>query len=164
VTDRVADAVRRDDPEGAARLDRRIELILRGLVPTAGSPSLAQAEDAPGPDADLVAAASLLARGLTRFHPSFRFEEQLADRLRAAARGGDLGEPAMLAFPASAAPGLTVGPDGRRGGKVFVGGAIASGVSLAGAAAILAWRAHGRRARGRRLAVGGGGVEIRPCP
>ncbi len=65
--------------------------------------------------------------GLPRFHPSFLFEERLAADLRAAA-----------------ATGIGVAPDGLPGGfavdrRVVMGGAIASSMSLAGAA-VLAWR------------------------
>ena len=113
-------------------------------------------------------AASFLADRLVRFHPSFRFEEALAARLRAVAGGPstDLGtaEPgaALLAFPGMAARPIdattmaaievddsdqTAIDGGLRPRfprqdqrRVLIGGAIASGVSLAGAA-IVAWRA-----------------------
>jgi len=65
----------------------------------------------------------LLESGLPRFHPSFLFEEQLAAQLRAAAT-----QPA-----GSGADALP--PIDRR---LIVGGAFASGVSIAGA--FLAWR------------------------
>jgi hypothetical protein len=35
-----------------------------------------------GGDPEVVHAARVLSRSLVRFHPSFRFEERLADRLR----------------------------------------------------------------------------------
>jgi hypothetical protein len=117
---------------------------------------LAQVRHAPSgvpadPDLDpaVVAVASLLRSRLVRFHPSFRFEERLAARLRTDAgvrpsqdQADAHGE--LVAFPGSfEAPGGTE----RRGRGLLVGGAIASGVvsiaSLAGAA-LLAWR----RARG----------------
>jgi hypothetical protein len=68
--------------------------------------------------------------GLPRFHPSFLFEERLAGELRAAAAG--------------AVPGRAVLDQGASGTfavdrRMVMGGAIASSVSLAGAA-VLAWR------------------------
>jgi hypothetical protein len=67
----------------------------------------------------------LLEHGLPRFHPSFMFEERLAQQLRAAA---------VATVPA---PGpVTALPVDRR---LLMGGALASGVSIAGAA-MLAWR------------------------
>lgn len=63
----------------------------------------------------------LLERGLPRFHPSFLFEESLADQLRAA--HGD-------------AAAAAVAIDRR----LLMGSAIASGFSIASAAAVLAWR------------------------
>lgn len=100
-------------------------------------------------------AAELLARGLVRFHPSFRFEEALAGRLRAAAEAmwlaaasGDF--PAagrVLAFPRPLAPLEPLARERVPARNLLVGGAIASGVSLAGAA-LLAWR------RGHRFASG----------
>jgi hypothetical protein len=87
-----------------------------------------------------------LARDLPRFHPSFRFEEALADRLAAAA--------ARLAWsvPQRDAGTLTVLPDdpsriallgelrSPMGRPLLIGGALTSAaLSLAGAA-YLAWR------------------------
>ena len=108
--------------------------------------------------------AELLARSLVRFHPSFRFEEGLADRLRAAAGSSPVsaGSPAasaaasaaadpsaadsssaarLLPFPTPlhAAAGLPTAVSGSRARGVL----LVSGVSLAGAA-LLAWR-RGRR-------------------
>ena len=105
-------------------------------------------------------AAQLLADHLLRFHPSFRFEEALAARLRAvAARSGPGGSSAATVLPS---PGPTeVGAADSDGAadeaalaaaaqrerlaalerrRVLIGGAIASGFSLAGAA-FVAWRA-----------------------
>jgi hypothetical protein len=59
-----------------------------------------------------------LETGLPRFHPSFLFEERLAEQLRAAAAGN--------------APTVVIDR------RVVIGGAIASSVSLG--AAVLAWR------------------------
>jgi hypothetical protein len=99
-------------------------------------------------------AAKLLADHLVRFHPSFRFEEALAARLRAVVDHAGPAIPTsatVLPFPVVGADDPPA-PDGtattawperaalleRR--RVLIGGAIASGVSLAGAA-IVAWRA-----------------------
>ncbi len=94
-------------------------------------------------DPELAHAAEVLARTLVRFHPSFRFEERVAARLRLAGfapMAGDAGLPARvplaLGLAASAAP---LHAAGRVPRPVIVGGAIASGVSIAGAA-VLAWR------------------------
>lgn len=89
---------------------------------------------------ELRAAADLLERILPRFHPSFRFEEALAQRLRAAAGvTGRQSRPEVVAFPLGRLelPDELVATPRARG--ILLGGAIASGVSLAGAA-WLAWR------------------------
>ncbi len=67
----------------------------------------------------------LLESGLPRFHPSFLFEERLAGQLRAAA---------AQASDSSRQPQLIVDR------RVVVGGALASGFSIAGAAVWAAWR------------------------
>jgi hypothetical protein len=68
----------------------------------------------------------LFERGLPRFHPSFLFEERLAAQLRDAAT-------ALPARPAATADR-----------RLLMGGAIASGVSIAGAA-MYAWRRSRQR-------------------
>ncbi len=105
------------------------------------------------------ATAELLDRSLLRFHPSFLFEEGLAERLRAEAEGRLFPGPPgrLLTFPGLSAD--LPRPSGdfetdqdegdRRARSLLVGGAIASGVSLAGAA-LLAWR----RGRGPAVATG----------
>ena len=124
--------------------------------------------DAPALDPSVRAAAEVLAQNMVRFHPSFRFEEWLAERLREAAeamavRGAAGAEPIVLplrARPADAVLGGTPGEAPRRrpglpgtelvwsaegmNRGLLLGGAIASGVSLAGAAAFLAWRRRTR--------------------
>ncbi|MGO9180627.1 MAG: hypothetical protein ACLQBX_00865 [Candidatus Limnocylindrales bacterium] len=107
-------------------------------------------------DPELARAAEVLSRSLVRFHPSFRFEEGLAARLRRAARPpqvpdevresgtvlvpmprvGAFSMPVALELVAPASFGRAVGRVPR---PVLVGGAIASGVSIAGAA-VVAWR------------------------
>lgn len=99
-------------------------------------------------------AIELLERALPRVHPSFLFEERLAAQLRAAGGANDtelppLGELVVLPMPEGQAIALGAGGNpaaGMMDRRLLVGGAIASGFSLAGAAAMLAWR----RARSRR--------------
>jgi hypothetical protein len=104
--------------------------------------------------AELAHAAAVVRDALVRFHPSFRFEEELAARLRAVAGGAvrAAGAASVVVFPA---PGMTLAPAGvpalpeaevdpsaaadaddpdaspAERGWMLVGGAIASGVSLA---------------------------------
>jgi hypothetical protein len=105
------------------------------------------ADAAPAPaDADpiLRQAMARLARDLPRFHPSFRFEEALADRLAAAAE--------RMRDATDELPALAILPDGAvrflppadlrsaMGRPLWIGGALTSAaLSLAGAA-YLAWR------------------------
>ena len=81
----------------------------------------------------------LLEKGLPRFHPSFLFEQWLADQLRRQSETGAIGEGSGRIVPIAVirAQGASSGriPDK----KLLVGGAIASGVSIAGAA-MFAWR------------------------
>jgi len=88
--------------------------------------------------ADLRATADRLTHGLPRYHPSFRFEEDLAARLAAAAsaRAGRL-----IEFPVGTVRGLVSG-DERAGTvrPVVIRGVLTSAaLSLAGAAYV-AWR------------------------
>lgn len=80
--------------------------------------------------------------GLPRFHPSFAFEESLAARLRHAADGRSGGLAEVIRLPVAApAQAAFAGIDRR----LIVGGAIASGVSLAGLAGVaMAWRQKAR--------------------
>jgi len=110
-------------------------------------------------DSDLVATAGLVERALTRFHPSFAFEERLSRRLHAEAmdlievdreglrsdRPGTSATRVLLPFPVAPRAGA---PDRRARGGLLLGGAIASGVSIG--AAFIAWR------RGRIGMLGGG--------
>ncbi len=121
---------------------------------------------------ELAHAADVLSRSLVRFHPSFRFEEDLAASLRRAAQAPDLlpapptlgggpqrripALPVTIPFAGSLPVALDVAPAAvgqamaRVPRPVLVGGAIASGVSIAGAV-VVAWR-HGLAAphRARR--------------
>jgi hypothetical protein len=182
------------DEEATLIEDAYIEAL---LASGSGAASLEAATTAPV-DPHTARAVQALADGLVRFHPSFRFEERLAVRLREAARGRIAagtswvpGEPpvflgthtvGIVAAEAAGtgdtpvrveadqvARGAAIGPFaipdlghaipdlghalpdiGREVGRaververvpipVLLGGAIASGVSLAGAA-IVAWR------------------------
>jgi hypothetical protein len=105
------------------------------------------ADSGPAPieaDPDLRRTMARLARDLPRFHPSFRFEEALANRLAA--------EAAHMRASAVDPPAPTILPDGAiridapsdirlaMGRPLWIGGAITSAaLSLAGAA-FLAWR------------------------
>lgn len=134
-----------------ALLSRHEMLVVAGTgTPTAVTP--------PTPalaDPRLSAAARELHTSLVRFHPSFRFEDRLAGRLRAAAQGQSEapmspvadGSPVgamVIPFPGSDVP-RPIPSDPERGHGLLLGGAIASGVSIAGAA-LYAWRRqHGVR-------------------
>lgn len=134
----------------ALRTDVYIDAL---LAAHAGLPASLPAAEA-GPSAGLRRTIELLEVGLPRFHPSFLFEEALAARLRAAALGGrraaddDLLLAELIELPAVRAAGGVAALDRR----LLLGGAIASGVSLAGAA-VMAWRMRERpRPRRRWLA------------
>ena len=125
---------RQDEEAEALQVDLYLESLLTAREPAARDAGW------PPPGAGEGAAEVILSR-LVRFHPSFRFEEALAGRLRARAQGS-VGSGALTAFPALRPP-VGVGPPERpvRAGRpVLIAGAIASGVSLAGAA-LFAWRA-----------------------
>jgi hypothetical protein len=123
--------------ETAVQLDTAIDDLLRG-----------RGALAPAEEGELVATARLLRDVLPRLHPRFSFEAHLAARLAAARRLAEGQEPQPEPTPIE--PGLLPleavdGVDGaptaaehRRLGLV-AGGAIASGVSLAGAALVV-WR------------------------
>jgi hypothetical protein len=104
-------------------------------------------------DPALRAASDRLRRDLTRVHPSFRFEERLAVRLaeaaaaaRLPAAAGDGGVVTLGAapnFPDGFDPFADPPDDDRREIPVplLIGGALTSAaISLAGAAAYVAWR------------------------
>ena len=109
----------------------------------------------PGPvaadvDPELARTARVVSLALARFHPSFRFEERLAARLRESAEGraSELGTPpsrgpaVVIPF---AAPGGPHRGRSRRVNGAIIGGAISAGVSLASlAAGALVARRRGR--------------------
>jgi hypothetical protein len=83
-----------------------------------------------------------LLTGLPRFHPSFAFEESLGARLHEAAAGptGNLAEVIELPLGRRTAIGTRQATFAGIDRRLLVGGAIASGVSLAGIARIAyAW-------------------------
>jgi hypothetical protein len=153
----------RPHEDGATRVDAYLDELL--AIPATREPRAFPEPIEP----ELEAMAQLMKRALARFHPSFRFEERLADRLALEARTGaspaarsvgvdSLGAGseqvsignltrllrsggAPLAPAAAGAPIPALELRGR--GGLLLGGAIASGVSLAGAALI----ARARRAR-----------------
>jgi hypothetical protein len=111
----------RESEEGAIQSDAYIDALLSGhaRLPVA----LPVADAAPAPNVRRVI--RTLERGMPRFHPSFLFEERLAEQLRALADEHYADTPlAQLVL---------------RERRVVIGGAIASGVSIAGAA-MWAWR------------------------
>jgi hypothetical protein len=95
-------------------------------------------------EAELRDTAELLGRTLIRFHPSFRFEEALGARLRSEGGAPRPTGGRVIAFPGGAAATLDQAeatlPVDRRGRGLLVGGAIASGVSIASIAGVVLWR------------------------
>ena len=120
----------RETEDGAIQSDAYIDALLDGH---ARMPMrLPVAEAAPSPSVRRVI--RTLEHGMPRFHPSFLFEERLAEQLRALADERYSGTP--------------VAPLVLRERRVVIGGAIASGVSLAGAA-MWAWRHRPRTTEGQ---------------
>lgn len=116
--------------EGALHSDAYIDALLDGhaRMPV----RLPVADAAPAPNVRHVI--RTLERGMPRYHPSFLFEERLAEQLRALADERYSGTP--------------LAPLVLRERRVVIGGAIASGVSLAGAA-MWAWRHRPRQTEGQ---------------
>jgi hypothetical protein len=87
--------------------------------------------------ADLLATARQLASGIRRYHPSFRFEEDLAARLAAMAseRTGRL-----IEFPIVAPRAVAAGDERAAAVRpVVIGGVTSAALAIAGAAYV-AWR------------------------
>jgi hypothetical protein len=126
----------RDIEEGAIQSDAYIDALLGGHarlpVPLPSRGLL--------PQPNVRHVIRLIESGLPRFHPSFLFEERLAGQLRAAATTEAAATPAEI---------QTVVLDRR----VLMGGAIASGFSIAGAA-MFAWRRRPSRGSRARTTVG----------
>ncbi|MEP7378252.1 MAG: hypothetical protein ABI725_01680 [Chloroflexota bacterium] len=115
----------REAEDGAIQSDAYIDTLLSGharlpmALPLGGE----------APAANVRHAIRTLERGMPRLHPSFLFEERLAEQLRALAEQrveNGAGTSQILIER-----------------RVVIGGAIASGVSLAGAA-MWAWRHRSR--------------------
>lgn len=107
--------------EGPIRSDTYIDALLLGHAREPVPLPVAANLPAPG----IRQLIRLLESGLPRVHPSFLFEERLAEQLRALA--------AQDAGTNSSAPAIVIDR------RILFGGAIASGFSIAGAA-MLAWR------------------------
>lgn len=130
----------------AVALDRFLDDLLAGRP---DGPTAVPADAIGGLDPELAHAAQVVGAALARFHPSFRFEERLAARLRAAEqRGRDVGARAgvgtgeIIPF---GPPGRRARPRSRRVNGAIIGGAISAGVSIASiAAGALVARRRGR--------------------
>ena len=146
----------------ALRTDAYIESLMSGRDAAPGSDGAAASAPIPaGPgaapgaaavaavDPEVASIARLLHATAWRVHPSFRFEERVAGRLAAAARGRiSIEEPTagtLVAFPIAVAGTV---PAVRPGVPLagIASAAIASAALSIGAAALVAWR----RGRPRR--------------
>ncbi len=124
------------EEEAAIVLDVYLDELLAGRP---GGPTQVRSEEAPGVDAELATAAQAVGLALARFHPSFRFEERLAARLRAVGVGPDVDVPSdrtargvVIPFAPAVAPRRG---RSRRVNGALIGGAISAGVSIASIAA-----------------------------
>ena len=125
-----------DTDDAAIQADAYIDALLTGhrRVPV----SMPETDAPLAHQAGVRDAIRLLERGLPRFHPSFLFEEWLAAQLHRKAAGDDAQAHGPVLPIAVIRRPLT--PSGRvPDRRLLVGGAIASGVSIAGAA-MFAWR------------------------
>ena len=126
-----------DTDDAAIQADAYIDALLTGhrRMPV----PLPDAESQHSRQAGIRDAIRLLEQGLPRFHPSFLFEEWLAEQLHRKAAGDHDAQASGQVVPIAVIRRSysTAGrvPDRR----LLVGGAIASGVSIAGAA-MIAWR------------------------
>jgi len=126
-----------DTDDAAIQADAYIDALLIGhrRVPV----SLPETEALLTRQAGVRDTIRLLEKGLPRFHPSFLFEEWLADQLHRKAAGDHDAEAHGQVVPITVIR-LPHSPAGRvPDRRLLVGGAIASGVSIAGAA-MIAWR------------------------
>jgi hypothetical protein len=163
------DALRVD----ALRTDAYVESLIAGaeaparpstvpgspLASVAAGAAVADPRPEPAPlDPDVAAVARLLYATVLRPHPSFRFEERVASRLAAVARGASPAAVgaggAILAFPGVApiGPGDPAASHAAHGRAVapmagIASAAVASAALSLGAAAVVAWR-RGRPRRG----------------
>ncbi|MEA2621155.1 MAG: hypothetical protein QOH61_65 [Chloroflexota bacterium] len=124
--------------DGAFQVDAYLDQLLG-----AGAPRPRDLATDDELDAELERTVGLVHRALARFHPSFAFEERLAVRLRGDADAPFAGDVLDFRVVPFAAPTAAE----RRARGLLVGGAIASGVSiasvsLAGAAILVRRRAR----------------------
>jgi hypothetical protein len=126
-----------ENASGTLAIDGHLDGLLGVASPGTGAPEAVM-------DTGLVETADILQRMLLRFHPSFRFEERLAARLRAEhGAGPPVIRGRVIPFRAAIhVRAIPVDPLERRSRGLLVGGAIASGVSIASIGAVLAWRRH----------------------
>lgn len=125
-----------EDEEAAIVLDVYLDELLAGRP---GGPTQVWPEPASGVDPGTATAAQAVSLALARFHPSFRFEERLAARLRAAGAGADGDVAPERTATGVVIPFVPAGPPqrarSRRVNGALIGGAISAGVSLASIAA-----------------------------
>jgi hypothetical protein len=117
--------------EESVQVDDYLNALLAGRF--AGPRSVGTEDDI---DPELEATAGLVQRALSRFHPSFAFEEWLSARLAAAAmaQGGEMPHVAALPEPVALRQRVIAGlaEDRHPRQNRLSNGAIASGVSIAG--------------------------------
>lgn len=137
-------------------LDRHVDDLLAGGIDGPGEQGT-KVDQGTEVDVELDRAARIVSLALARFHPSFRFEERLAARLRQAAEGDGtgtgavgVGDPSLrtrgpaVIIPFATSPQRSRGRS-RRVNGALIGGAISAGVSIASiAAGALVARRRGR--------------------
>jgi hypothetical protein len=128
-----------DTDDSAIQADAYIDAL---LTAHGHEPSTAPHARAAVRDERVREAIDLLERGLPRFHPSFMFEEWLAGQLRRAQTRGAVeaadGRSMAEVLPIGLIPRPAHGPARIGDRRLWVGGAVASGVSIG--VAMFAWR------------------------
>lgn len=119
----------RDGEIEALVVDRYLESLL----------ARAPRDPADVPD-DLRTTADRLATGLPRYHPSFRFEEELAARLALAAASATTAAGDLIDFPRRRARDRGPIDEGRVQVRPVVIGGVLTSAAISLAAAWLAWR------------------------
>jgi len=125
--------------DAAIQADAYIDALLAGHL---RSPVAVPGDAISGPlggQSGVRDAIRLLEKGLPRFHPSFLFEQWLADQLRRQAEAAAGGDGAGRIVPIAVIRASTEANGRLADRRLLVGGAIASGFSIAGAA-MFAWR------------------------
>jgi len=125
--------------DAAIQADAYIDALLAGHL---RSPVAVHGDAATGPlgaQPGVRDAIRLLEKGLPRFHPSFLFEQRLADQLRRQAEAGSGEQGAARVIPIAVIRAPSEANERLPDRRLLVGGAIASGFSIAGAA-MFAWR------------------------